>query len=181
MHNDFDYESVHWWGDRRPGATDFRNREFGGASTFLNRAAAPCAYLSARVRRTSFSATRPRRLRLPGQTTSRPTSESAASSRDQPCLRPNAPKSAPSSTPASNTSPTPRPSRATAGGSKRAHRVTSLSATTSSTRTPSGACSSTTRAAPLRSSSLPRRTSAAHHAARSLHPALPPDPVTSHP
>lgn len=33
MHNDFDYECVYWWGDRRPEANDTTNRDFGGGST----------------------------------------------------------------------------------------------------------------------------------------------------
>lgn len=33
LHNDFDYECVYWWGDRRPEANDTTNRDFGGQST----------------------------------------------------------------------------------------------------------------------------------------------------
>jgi hypothetical protein len=33
LHNDFDFECVYWWGDRRPEANDTTNRDFGGGST----------------------------------------------------------------------------------------------------------------------------------------------------
>lgn len=31
QHNDFDFDCVHWWGDRHPDPDDGRNRYFGGS------------------------------------------------------------------------------------------------------------------------------------------------------
>ena len=46
LHNDFDYECVYGWGDRRPEANDTTNRDFGGESTsiFERRCIVCCPY-----------------------------------------------------------------------------------------------------------------------------------------